>query len=373
MKSIRFSIVDLAEGGAEKVLISILKHLPREKYQITLFLFEKTGVYLKDVPLDVELKYLINTTMLPNWFLPFYRKVIRKIAFRLLMYVPSLIYKITGVKVTDIDVAYLQDTTYLLKATQFSRNKIAWMHCSVENTPVYRAGLDKNLKSVDKIVCVSEAVKIGFCSLLPDCSDKLLYIYNPSPIKLIEELSQVDSITYDAPTIIAVGRLAKEKGFDILIKAIYLLKAKSHTYNLKIVGSGGEFEYLQELVKSLNLESSVELLGFQDNPYKFLKAADLFVLSSYYEGLGQVLVEALCLGVPIVSTDCKSGPREVLQNGECGLLVPVGDVEKLADGIELMMTNVELREEFVANGLKRAQDFDLPKIMTQIEALFDEI
>ncbi len=372
MKKVRFSITNLGGGGAEKILINILKYLPRDKFQISLFLFEKSGVYLKDIPNDVELQYFINPDIFPTSLRSLYYKVIRKAAFRLLMNFPSVVYKICGVKYCDVDIAYIQDTTYLLKANN-AKKKIAWIHCDIKSTPFYELGLETNLQYADKIVCVSEDLKSGLCKSYPKYSYKTITIQNPSPLSDIKTQAKIDEFKYKAGMIISVGRLTRQKNFDVLIRAIRVLQDKNLNYSLKILGEGADFDQLQELIHQLNLTEYIELLGFKSNPYRYMNAADVFVLSSRYEGFGQVLVEALCVGVPVVSTDCKVGPREVLQDGECGLLVPVGDVEKLADGIELMMTNVELREEFVANGLKRAQDFDLPKIMTQIEALLDEI
>ena len=96
---------------------------------------------------------------------------------------------------------------------------------------------------------------------------------------------------------------------------------------------GPEREALRKLVSDLGIEDKVSLAGFQGNPYQFLSRADVFVLSSGYEGLPMVILEAMACGVPVISTDCRSGPREILQNGRCGLLVPVGDEGALSKGI----------------------------------------
>lgn len=373
MKKIRFSITNLGSGGAEKILINILKHLPRDKYQVSLFLFEKSGVYLKDIPNDVELQYFINPAKFVGCLQKLYDRLIKRIAFRILMHYPRLVYKICGVKYCDIDVAFIQDTTYLLKA-DWAKSKVAWIHCDVKNTPFYDVGLRENLQRADKIICVSQAVQINTGKCFPEYDSKLQFIYNPSPIDEIMVMSNCEIIPkYQQQTIIAVGRLAREKGFDLLINALKKMHQKGHKYSLKIIGEGYERPNLQNLINVLELEDFVELLGFKSNPYKYIKAADLLVLSSYFEGLGQVLVEALCLGVPIVSSDCESGPRDVLCSGKCGLLVPVGDSDQLAVGIERVMTDQILREQFIASGLQRAKDFDSPKIMAEIELLFDSL
>lgn len=372
MKTIRFSITNLGGGGAEKILINILKYLPQDKYHISLFLFEKKGVYLEDIPKYVKLQYFMNPAKFTGYLQPLYDKLIRKIAFRMLMHYPRLVYKICGVQYFDIDVAFLQDTTYLMKVANANK-KIAWLHTNIYRSPTFKNGLYENLLEVDKIICVSDGVKQKLNVAFPDLKSRSKVIYNPTDIRLINDLSLSNHVQFNGKTILAVGSLSAAKGFDILIRAIKVLFDRGYDYKLKIIGSGEEEHNLLTLILNLKLQTQVELLGFMDNPFSVVKAADLFVLSSRNEGLPGALLEALCLGIPVVSTDCEVGPREILQDGECGLLVPVGDVEKLADGIELLMTDIELREKFVVQGLKRAQDFDLPKIMTQIEALFDEI
>ena len=372
MKKIRFSITNLGGGGAEKILINILKHLSRDKYQISLFLFEKSGVYLKDIPNGVELQCFINPETYPTWLRPLYYKLIRKLAFRLLMHFPSVVYKICGIQYCDIDIAFLQDTTYLMKVANANK-KISWIHTNIYRSPTFKDGLYKNLLVSDEIICVSDGVKYKLDMAFPDLISETKVIYNPTEIALINDLSLTSYVKLNGKTILAVGRLSYVKGFDVLIRAIGLLIDRGGDYYLKIIGSGEEEHNLLKLIYDLSLQSRVELLGFMSNPYPYMKSADVFVLSSRNEGLPGALIEAQCLGVPIVSTDCESGPREILLDGECGLLVPVANVEKLADGIELLMTDIKLREKFITRGLERAQDFDLPKIMTQIEALLDEI
>ncbi|MBX9866150.1 MAG: glycosyltransferase [Burkholderiales bacterium] len=374
MKKIRFSIMNLDGGGAEKILVNILQHLPRNKYQLSLFLFEKSGVYLNDIPDDVDVKYFMNPDKIPSLLKQLYVSVIRKVAYRLLMYFPNLIYQVCGVKNVDLDVAFIQDTSYLLK-TSHAKKKIAWIHNNIYNTPTFKNGLRRNLSYADKTVCVSSGIQHLVCNAYPELANRVITIYNPSPLIKIYDDACKNSIKFMSPTIIAVGLLKKQKGFKILVQSVKLLISRGINVNLRILGAGDSqnINELGQLIVDLDLSGHVELLGFKQNPYQYMKAANIFVLSSLWEGFGQVLVEALCLGVPIVSTDCIAGPKEILQDGECGLLVPVGDVEKLADGIELLMTDIKLREKFIARGLKRAQDFDLPKIMTQIEALFDEV
>ena len=134
------------------------------------------------------------------------------------------------------------------------------------------------------------------------------------------------------PVILGVGELSKQKGFDTLIQAFAIVR-KTRRCKLVLLGKGRGRPMLESLVQELNLADDVSLPGFVKNPFAYMMRADVFVLSSTYEGFGNVLVEALALGTPVVSTDCPSGPRETLQNGKYGRLVPVGDAAAMAQAI----------------------------------------
>ncbi|RLB84165.1 MAG: glycosyltransferase, partial [Deltaproteobacteria bacterium] len=136
----------------------------------------------------------------------------------------------------------------------------------------------------------------------------------------------------DSPVVLAIGRLAKQKDFSTLIRAFHTVRAELNA-KLIILGEGKERSNLQSLINRLRLDDCVHLYGYAENPYCFLNRADLFVLSSAWEGLPNVLIEAIALGVPSVATDCKSGPREILEDGRLGPLVPVGDDKAMAESI----------------------------------------
>jgi glycosyltransferase involved in cell wall biosynthesis len=138
------------------------------------------------------------------------------------------------------------------------------------------------------------------------------------------------------PVIISAGRLEKAKDFHTLIRAFSILRSKRDA-KLIILGEGSERNSLTQLVSSLGLPEHVDLHGFVDNPHKYIKRAKVFALSSAWEGLPTVLIEALACGVAIVSTDCKSGPREILLDGRLGALVPVGAAKALSEALEVAL------------------------------------
>ncbi|MEH6935503.1 glycosyltransferase, partial [Bacillus sp. JJ783] len=169
-------------------------------------------------------------------------------------------------------------------------------------------------------------------------------IYNPINVEAINQLALEtnENPGGGAPYIVSVGRLIPEKGFDILIDAFNeLIKKEKTLHNLVILGEGPERKNLENKISKLSLENRVFLVGYKDNPYTWIKSADLFVLSSRLEGFSLVLVEALALHTPIVSFDCPSGPAEILEDGKYGILVREIGYKGLENGMLQALDNIE--------------------------------
>jgi glycosyltransferase involved in cell wall biosynthesis len=170
----------------------------------------------------------------------------------------------------------------------------------------------------------------------------------------------------EEPVVVAVGRLIDQKAFDVLIRAIGHCRNK-RPVRLAILGVGPLEEKLRQQASEANLSNAVALLGFQENPLLFMKNAAMFVMSSRYEGFGNVLVEAMACGTPVVSTDCNSGPAEILVNGRYGRLVPVDNAEALAEAI-LATLDDEIDREALRH---RAMDFSAAQVTQRyLEVLF---
>ncbi|EKP94111.1 glycosyltransferase [Thermaerobacter subterraneus] len=217
----------------------------------------------------------------------------------------------------------------------------------------------------DAIVAVSEGVKRDLLAHgLPE--DKTYVIYNPVVTPEMELLMR-ESVDHpwfqddqDIPVVIGAGRLTKAKDFPNLIRA-FAKSCRKTPMRLVILGEGEERPQLEALVHELRLESSVWLAGFVSNPYKYFARADLFVLSSRWEGFAMVLVEALAAGLPVVSTDCPHGPREILAGGVYGRLVPVGDAEALSDAMLSALSEDHNRSVLI----ERAQEFSYQAAVTR--------
>jgi glycosyltransferase involved in cell wall biosynthesis len=190
----------------------------------------------------------------------------------------------------------------------------------------------------DHIVAVSEGVANDLSQVAKIPRKRVRVIYNPivTPELRVKAKAPLEHPWFEPgepPVILAVGRLTAPKDFSTLIQAFAQVR-RNHLARLLILGEGEERHALEAEVKQLGLDQDVKLPGFVANPYPFMTRASMFVLSSIWEGLPGVLIESLFCGALIISTNCPSGPREILQNGRYGKLVPVGDVESLAQAIE---------------------------------------
>jgi glycosyltransferase involved in cell wall biosynthesis len=189
----------------------------------------------------------------------------------------------------------------------------------------------------DAVVCVSDGVANDLAASVGVPSALLTTIYNPVITPRILELAGAPAphrwfAPGDVPVILGVGKFRRQKDFATLIRAFARLR-KKYPAHLILLGDGPERAELERLTRELGIASEVDMPGFNPNPYAFMARASVFVLSSRWEGFGNVLVEAMACGCPVVSTDCPSGPAEILANGRYGKLVPVGDERALANTI----------------------------------------
>lgn len=194
----------------------------------------------------------------------------------------------------------------------------------------------------DAIVCVSDGVASDLGAVMEAAPKSLTTIYNPVITPRVAKLA-ADPIPHewlaenDVPVILGVGKLRRQKDFATLIRAFAQVRRKRSAH-LIILGDGPERNELQRLADELGVTDDVDMAGFDPNPYAFMSRAAVFALSSAWEGFGNVLVEAMACGCPVVSTDCPSGPAEILEHGRYGKLVPVGDAESLAEAIVAQIT-----------------------------------
>lgn len=218
----------------------------------------------------------------------------------------------------------------------------------------------------DQVLAVSRGVAEGVATIMKISPNAIDIFPNGIDIQHIREQAREDVdhpwLNGDQiPVISAAGRLVSQKGYVDLLHGFALL-AERIPARLIILGEGPLRKELETLKEKLNIGNMVDLLGFQSNPFAFMSRADLFVLSSLYEGFGIVLLEAMACGTPVISTDCQSGPREVLAGGEAGLLVSVGNPRELADSMLRVLTDSSLAKQLRRVGTKQAELYSIENI-----------
>jgi glycosyltransferase involved in cell wall biosynthesis len=212
------------------------------------------------------------------------------------------------------------------------------------------------------IIAVSRGVKRDLCELGKFTDNLVRVIYNPAALGVSSrrESMRIQQRLWGGVFkhhILSVGTLKAQKDHENLIRAFAILPAKLNA-KLIILGEGSLRLELEALILQFGLKDKVSMIGFVVDPYPWFRSADLFVLSSRWEGFGNVIVEALECGVPVVSTDCPSGPAEILEKGRYGKLVPIQDPISLASAMEVSLNTIHDREEL----MKRAKDFSIEKI-----------
>lgn len=331
MKSIAFFGYNLEIGGAEKSLVNIINFLHHD-YKIDLYLYEKKGPLIKELPSNINIFEIKRSKYMYTKFK--YIKSYRK----------KIINKICNKKY-DFLVAYLEGRLATL-ITEINQNckKIAWIHTDVTKHNIgisYKEALD-SYEKVDEIVFVSNDIKESFLNKYNISGNKTKVISNIINANEIIELSKEKRIEKKAFTFVNVSRMRNEKRHDLLIDACKILKDQGFKFQMWLVGDGENYTKIAQKVKELELESEVTLWGIQENPYPFIASADCFVLSSDYEGQSLVVLEALILKKPIISTQIPV-VEKIIANNNCGIICE-HNAKSLANEMVLMLNKKNFDE-----------------------------
>ncbi|NQS72520.1 MAG: glycosyltransferase [Desulfobulbaceae bacterium] len=351
----------LRGGGAERVMVTLANGIADRGYQVDLVLAKAEGPYLKDVIPTVRVIDLGASRVLFS-LLPLVRYLRKARPNALLSALNHAnVVAISAVKIANIDTRIVVSERNTLSHAQrgvvSGRGKyvpwfMRWLYPAANGVVAVSSGVADDL-----------ALSIG----LP--RERIDVVYNPVATDDVYKRSRqpVDMSclkNQEQPIVLAVGRLTKQKNFQTLIQAFANVR-KQRRASLVILGEGELRSQLEELVRQLDLADHVALPGFVENPFAWMRASSLFVLSSAWEGFGNVLVEAMACGTPVVSTDCPSGSAEILENGKWGRLVPVGDAEALTQAIL-----ATLDETTHPDVMARAADFGVDRAVTGYLQLF---
>lgn len=367
-KKILFVIKNLQGGGAEKVLLDVLNNIDLNKFDVTLFLLRYEGPYLESV--NPNIKIIYDTKKINSFYC-------EKLQIRFIKYLPKIYYWLKIKEKYDVEIGFLEGLPIKIIANSLNKNskKIGWVHIDLLEkhwTKRFYLNLKEENKCfniLDKIVFVSNSAKEAFMNLFPENKSEKVVIYNPIIIDDIIRKSNAEKVKFNEFTILAVGRLNKQKGFDRLIKA-HSKCVSSKPHKLIILGEGEEKENLQQIIKDTKVSNSVEIVNFKKNPYPYIKAADLFVCSSRSEGFSLVVAEALILNKPIIST-AVTGPIELLEDGKYGMIVENSE-EGIFNGINKLVNNKDKLLYYSEKTKERIQFFNYKKIIQDIESLLCE-
>lgn len=372
---ILFYTSSLGGGGAEKHVQRVANALQDRGHRITVAVARKGGSYEEDLSDGVELRVLstgwLNSS---TWRLV---RSVRPLRRYLREQCPDIVCSVMD----HVNVR-------LIRALRGLSNPPPSI-LSVQNNPERHFGdesdwrnrvllwrMKRSYPHADCIVALSKGVAESLKSVGLSEDEKLSIIYNAG----------VDNAVYDArqeplrletppdgtPLLVACGSLTRQKGYPYLLDAFGRVRDRREA-ELWILGEGDRREKIENQIQELGLEKAVTLVGFRENPFKFMAAADVFVLSSLWEGFGNVVVEAMACGTPVVATDCPYGPGEIIKHEENGLLVPPANDEALSEALLRLLRNKNLREQLAEDGQERAQDFHAETIGRKYLSLFEEV
>lgn len=381
-KKILIRIGSLRHGGAEKVLVTFLKNLPEDKYEIDMLLNLYSGKYLKEIPSQIKVYYLNKGEMITtNRLQDMPQKAFRVIYQKVLKIFPELLYKfILPNKKYDIEFAAIHGfRDEILNSPQKASKKIIWIHNDLRKTEFhnYTDAEIRKFFGFDKIMVISEQIQNDFEQQAQneDEKKKIVRIHNPLDTEDILSKSSLAQNEYvfdrNAPTFVSVGTVFPQKGYDRLLKVHKKLVDEGFRHKILIIGDGYDFENIKKLKTDLGVDETATMLGFTDNPYPYLRDADFFVLSSRYEGFPTVLYEAITLQKPIIATDV-SGVREMLNGGELGLIAENSE-EGIYEGMKRFLTKPEITATYKNKIANFTQPFSLENSVKKIEQILDEL
>lgn len=365
MKKIAFVLSSMNMGGTEKVLLNMINSMDFNEYDIDIYLLEKKGALLKDVPKNVNLYEIENYKEIKNFVhdniyvnfrnelkkLHFFKAVKLGIAYTtskikddITIYYDSFSNVVNSVNEEyDLVAAYegpMNFITYLVDKKFYSYKKAAWIHFDISKMGYTSLGASSVYDHIDQIFIVSEYAKRQFINEFPKLEEKCKVFYNILPkSKIIKKGDLLPEVFFDSNyiNILTIGRISRQKGQDIIPKIIYLLKKEGYSVRWYLIGglekydSEDPVQVIRKEEIKYGISDEIVFLGIKDNPYPYIKMCDIYVQPSRYEGYCTTTNEAKLFNVPIITTNV-SGADEQFINGITGIITEL-DCNKIANEI----------------------------------------
>ena len=353
---ILFIVPSMRGGGAERVVSTLLQHINKEKFDLNLALITKEGKFLDDIPNHVNIIDLDERRV---------RNSIFKIIKTINNLKPDIVFSTLG----HLNLLISIIRPFLSKKIIFigrESNTVSVIN-KQSKYPKFFDFLYRNFyNNFEYIVAQAQYMKKDLVENYKIDEKKITVINNPIDFKKVNLLSKESSINlFDKSKInlLAVGRLSYQKGFDTLLK---IMNELDDSYFLSILGQRPDEEKLLNMIRELNLDSKVKLLGFQNNPYIYMKQADIFVLSSRFEGFPNVVLEANACETTVIAFDCPGGTNEIIVDGENGYLVNCQDKNDFISKLK----NISLEKKVYNNLLNK---YEVMNIIKQYTDLFEKV
>ena len=366
-KKVFFLIFNLSGGGAERNVLRVLSRLDRERFIPVLVLKETKGAFLPDLPSDVRVLDCGGGRPGGRWrWAPELARILRSerpdviVSFMWYANLVAIIAKrLSGIRAP------------LLVC---ERTTIVGAHLGFFQDRLRRLVIRFLYPRAERVLANSRGLRAQLLARYRFPEGRVTYLPNPLDIERIGELSRDlsprDAVGGAHPGVVGVGRFTREKGFDLLVRAMSMVGTPSR---LLLVGEGPERGALEDLARRTGIADRVEFTGFLRNPYPRVRAASVFVLPSRFEGFPNALLEAMSLGKACVSTRCPTGPEEIVTDGVDGLLVPVEDPAVLAEAIDRLLCDVALRQRLGEAAKVRVREFEAGEIVHRFEELLLEV
>lgn len=341
----------LCGGGAERVMVNLAIAFCERGVGVDLVLLQPEGPYLRELPPGVRVVNLKASRMLTGFaaLVRYLRREKPRIMLSAMRHVNVTALLAASLSGSQVPVVVCDHNTATVELDQTPGIKsivirvlMRWLYPRAYN-----------------IVAVSKGVADDLAILLRLNTNRIKVIHNPIVKEELFTLSN-QPVTHSwfvnklFPIVLAVGRLTPQKDYKTLLQAFSIARG-TRDLRLMILGEGELRSGLETLIEQLGLVEDVALPGFTENPFAYMRQADMFVLSSLWEGLPTVLIEAMACGAPVISTDCPSGPDEILENGKWGRLVPVGDANALAQAM------LDTLDNSGPSPTQRAMDYSVDK------------
>ena len=368
MKRIKvlFLIHDLGGGGAEKVLVNLVNHLDHKVFDIRVKALFGGGTNEKLISKEVTYRYVWPKSFPGN------SRILRRIPARVL-------HRLFIKEKFDIEIAYLEDicAKVVSGCDNPATKTVCWIHTDLRDLKTASRGFKniceagKAFVRFDQIVCVSQTVKTDFYKLFPKIKEPVVLYNTLESEKILESKDEpIQDLLFadDEIKLVFVGKLSKQKGIDRVVRIVKKLHDETQPVHLYVLGDGPERASTEAYIEEQQLSSSITLLGYQDNPYKYVSRCDLFVCASLWEGFSTAATEALIVGTPVCTVEV-SGMKEMLgENNDYGVVTENSE-DALYEGIKILLDDPKLLAHYKHQAGERGKFFSTENTVREVEEL----